>query len=51
MRGLHRGQAQHGDGPGGGGAPRWLAGSQSGEADQPGGGPGPEGFRNESESE
>ena len=41
MRGLHRGQAQHGDGPGEGGAPHCLAGSQSGEADQPGGGPGP----------
>ena len=39
MRGLHRGQAQHGDGPGEGGAPHWLAGSKSGETDQPGGGP------------
>ena len=39
---LHRGQAQHWDGPGGGGAPHCLAGTQSGEADQPGGGPGPE---------
>ena len=40
---LHRGQAQQRNGPGEGGAPYWLAGSQSGEADQPGGGPGPEG--------